>query len=166
MNRVRRVYVEKRPPYAVRAKELREEISSYLNIVGLTGVRVFVRYDIENISESTYQKALHTVFSEPPIDIIHEEEFSYDKDKARIFSVEYLPGQFDQRADSAEQCVKLLGEGEDLVIKTATTYLLEGKLDDIQFDRIKSFCINPVDSRESGLEKPETLMQYMMNRMM
>ena len=119
MNKVRRVYVEKKSQYAVAAKGLKEELISYLNIDSLKNVRIFVRYDIENLSEETYQQALHTVFSEPPVDIIHEEVFEFDESNSKVFSVEYLPGQFDQRADSAEQCVKLLKEDEQPVIKTA-----------------------------------------------
>ena len=157
MSKVRRVYVEKKVPYAVKAKELKHEISSYLGIKTVTGVRVLVRYDIEGLSEETYKKALNTVFSEPPVDTLYEEEFPYDAVNDRVFSVEYLPGQFDQRADSAEQCVKFLKEDEEPVIKSATTYVIEGKITDEEFESIKSFSINPVDSRETGLMKPETL---------
>jgi len=156
MNSVKRVYVEKQQPYAVRAKELKEEIGSYLGIKSVTGVRVLIRYDIENLSEETYKKALGTVFSEPPVDILNEETFAYSSD-ARVFSVEFLPGQFDQRADSAEQCVKLLNENEEPVIKTAVTYVIEGSISDEEFESIKGFCINPVDSRETDLTKPATL---------
>lgn len=157
MSKVKRVYVEKKVPYAVKAKELKHEISSYLGIKTVTGVRVLVRYDVENLSDETYQKALVTVFSEPPVDTLFEETFQYDVKNDRVFSVEFLPGQFDQRADSAEQCVKFLKEDENPVIKTATTYVIEGTVTDEEFESIKSFCINPVDSRETGLAKPETL---------
>ena len=157
MSKVRRVYVEKKAPYAVKAKELKHEISSYLGIKTVTGVRVLVRYDVEDISEETYKKALVTVFSEPPVDTLYEEEFPYDAENDRVFSVEFLPGQFDQRADSAVQCVKFLNEDEEPVIKSATTYVIEGKVTDEEFESIKAFSINPVDSRETGLEKPETL---------
>ncbi len=157
MSNVRRVYVEKKPAFAVKAKELQAEIKSYLGISSVTGVRELIRYDIENISEETYQKALVTVFSEPPVDTVFEEEFILGN--AKTFSVEYLPGQFDQRADSAEQCVKLLNEEEEPVIRTATTYVIEGDVTDEQLEAIKHHCINPVDSRETGLEKPETLVQ-------
>ncbi len=156
MSSVRRVYVEKKAPYAVRAKELKEEIRSYLGLKTLTSVRVLVRYDIENVSEETYQKSLGTIFSEPPIDTLYEESFEHEKDNL-IFSVEYLPGQFDQRADSAEQCVKLLKETEEPIIHSATTYVLTGDITHEEFERIKSYCINPVDSRESDEVKPETL---------
>ena len=154
---VKRVFVEKKPEYAVRAKELQSEIKSYLGISGATKVRELIRYDIENISGETYKKALVTVFSEPPVDDIYEEEF--DLNGARTFSVEFLPGQFDQRADSAEQCVKLLNEEEEPIIRTAVTYAIEGTISDEEFAAIKKHCINPVDSRETGLEKPETLVQ-------
>ena len=119
MSNVRRVYVEKKPPFAVQAKELKSEITSYLGIKTVSSVRVLIRYDMENISDATYQKAVRTVFSEPPVDDVYEESFAFDN--ARTFTVEFLPGQFDQRADSAEQCVKLLNENEEPVIRSATT---------------------------------------------
>ncbi len=157
MSNVRRVYVEKRNDFAVKAKELNEEIRQFLGIKTVSRVRVLIRYDIENISEETYKKALMTVFSEPPVDDIYEE--TVDFGDAHVFSVEYLPGQFDQRADSAEQCVKLLNETEEPIIRSATTYVLEGELTEEEFAAVKKHCINPVDSREIGLEKPETLIQ-------
>ena len=156
MGNVRRVYVEKKTPYAVAAKELKAEIKNYLDIHTLKDVRVLIRYDIENVSEETYQKALGTVFSEPPVDMVYEEKVQFDA-KDRTFSVEYLPGQFDQRADSAEQCVKLLHESENPIIRSATTYILSGKISDEEFSKIKEYCINPVDSRETDATKPETL---------
>ena len=157
MSNVRRVYVEKKPAFAVKAKELQAEIKGYLGIKTVTGVRVLIRYDIENISEDTYKKALVTVFSEPPVDDIYEE--SFDAKGAKSFSVEYLPGQFDQRADSAEQCVKLLNEEEEPIIRSATTYVIEGEVSNEQLSAIKKHCINPVDSREADAEKPATLVQ-------
>ena len=153
---VRRIYVEKKPDYAVKAKELREEIESYLGISTVTGVRVLIRYDIENLSEETYKASLGTIFSEPPVDELYEEAFPC-KEGSVVFSVEYLPGQFDQRADSAEQCVKLLNENEQPIIRTATTYVIEGQITNEQAEAVKGFCINPVDSREADMEKPETL---------
>ena len=155
MGNVRRVYAEKKPAYAVAAKELQSEIKSYLGIKTVTGVRVLIRYDIENVSEETYKKALGTVFFEPPVDDVYEETF--DLNGAKAFSVEYLPGQFDQRADSAEQCLKLLKEEEEPIIRTATTYVIEGDITDAELEAIKTYCINPVDSRETGMEKPDTL---------
>ena len=153
---VKRVFVEKKPEYAVQARELCDEIESYLGIAGVTGVRVLVRYDIENLSEDVYREALGTIFSEPPVDEVFEGDFVHGADDA-VFSVEYLPGQFDQRADSAEQCVKLLKETEEPVIKTATTYVISGSLTKEELDAVKAFCINPVDSREASETIPETL---------
>ncbi len=156
MSSVKRIYVEKKNPYAVRAKELFDEIKSYLGMNKLKKVRVLIRYDIENVSDETYHKALGTVFSEPPVDLLYEEAFQTEK-KDRIFTVMYLPGQFDQRADSAEQCVKLLNENEEPIIRSATTYILSGDISDEDFNKIKAYCINPVDSRETDEVKPETL---------
>lgn len=156
MSKVRRVYVEKRPDYAVKAKELHEEIKNYLGIQA-EYVRVLVRYDIENISDETYAKALETVFSEPPVDMIYEGDALVLETTDKVFSVEALPGQFDQRADSAEQCVKLLNEEEAPIIKTATTYVLSGDVTDEQFQAVMDYCINPVDSRACGMEIPKTL---------
>ncbi len=156
MSNVRRVYSEKKPEFAVKARELAEEISSYLGIEGVASVRVLTRYDIENISDETYKRALVTVFSEPPVDILYEEDFER-RDGERVFAVEYLPGQFDQRADSAVQCVKLLNEDEDVVIRTADVYIIQGNITDSQLASVKSFCINPVDSREASMDKPDTL---------
>ncbi|MBR1742621.1 MAG: phosphoribosylformylglycinamidine synthase, partial [Lachnospiraceae bacterium] len=158
MGNVRRIYVEKKAPYAVRAKELKDEVTRYLEVKGLIKVRVLVRYDIENLSEETYRQALGTVFSEPPVDDCFEENFP-SEGEALIFSVEYLPGQFDQRADSAEQCVKLLNEKEEPVIRSATTYVFEGKISAEDAEKIKDYCINPVDSRETDEKKPDTLVQ-------
>ena len=156
MGNVRRVYVEKKPDFAVKAKELKHEIKHYLGIAA-DEVRVLIRYDVENVSDETYQKALQTVFSEPPVDDIYEENF--DAGAGKVFSVEFLPGQFDQRADSAEQCVKLLNEEEEPVIRSATTYVIVGDITDDELEAIKKYCINPVNSRETGMDKPQTLVQ-------
>ena len=168
MGNVRRVYVEKKPDFAVKANELRHEIKHYLGI-GVQQVRVLIRYDVENVSEDTYKKALQTVFSEPPVDNIYEDngekKVPYDlgegepKFASHTFSVEFLPGQFDQRADSAEQCVKLLNENEEPIIRSATTYVVYGDITEDEFTAIKNHCINPVDSRETGMDKPDTLVQ-------
>lgn len=156
MSNVRRVYVEKKPSFAVKAKELKHEISSYLGIKTVTAVRVLIRYDVENISDDVFEKACHTVFAEPPVDDLYLEKFD-SADGARIFSVEFLPGQFDQRADSAVQCVQFLDENAQPIIRSATTYVIEGDITEEEFEAIKNHCINPVDSRETGLQKPETL---------
>ena len=156
MSNVRRVYVEKKPSFAVKAKELKHEISSYLGIKTVTNVRELIRYDVENISDDVFEKACHTVFAEPPVDDLYLEKFDA-ADGARIFSVEFLPGQFDQRADSAVQCVQFLDENAQPIIRSATTYVIEGNITEEELEAIKNHCINPVDSRETGLEKPETL---------
>ena len=156
MSSVRRVYVEKKPEYAVQAKSLKHEVKSYLGIKTVENVRVLIRYDVENITDETFETACNGIFSEPPVDTLYKENFDV-KEGSRIFSVEYLPGQFDQRADSAVQCVQFIKEDELPVIKSATTYVIEGSITDEEFDAIKAHCINPVDSRETGMEKPETL---------
>ena len=156
MSKVRRIYVEKKESYAVNAKELEQELKNYLGIKTLKSVRVLNRYMIENVSEETYRSALNTVFLEPPIDILYEDELETNPND-RVFSVEYLPGQFDQRADSSEQCVKLLNEKEEPVIRSATTYILSGDITDEEFEKIKAYCINPVDSRETDEAIPMTL---------
>ncbi len=154
MGKVRRVYVEKKEGFGVQAKELRHEISSYLGIRDVENVRVLIRYDVENISDETFQKACRGVFAEPPVDMLYQEDFPMTE-SCRAFSVEFLPGQFDQRADSAVQCVQFIKEDEQPVIQTATTYVIQGKdamISDEEFERIKAHCINPVDSRETGME--------------
>ena len=156
MANVKRIYVEKKEDYAVAAKELKQEVKEYLGIKDLEQVRVLIRYDVEGIQEETYKKALATVFSEPPVDYVYEGSFE-KKAGDKVFSVQYLPGQFDQRADSAEQCVKLLNESEEPVIRSATTYVLSGNISEEDFARIKEYCINPVDSKETDETIPETL---------
>ena len=158
MGNIRRVYVEKKKDYAVRAKELKEEFADYLSLKTIENVRVLIRYDIENLDEATYKKSLGIVFSEPPVDLLYEEDFPLDSDE-REFSVEYLPGQFDQRADSAIQCVKLLNKEAEPVIQSATTYVVKGQLTDKEFEEIKAYLINPVDSREALRDKPDTIVQ-------
>ena len=153
---VKRVYVEKKPEFAVQAKELRHEVKSYLGIKTVKNVRVLIRYDVENLSDATFERACNGVFAEPPVDVLYREDFPREESD-HIFSVEFLPGQFDQRADSAEQCIKLLREDEEAVVRTATTYVIEGDVSGEQMEAIKKHCINPVDSRETGLQKPDTL---------
>ncbi len=153
---VKRIYVEKKEPYAVHAEELKQELRNYLDMKTLNNVRVLIRYDVEALSEEIYKKALVTVFSEPPVDYVYENTFEKEPSD-RVFSVEYLPGQFDQRADSAEQCVKLLNEKEEPIIRSATTYVLSGEISDGDFEKIKAYCINPVDSRETDESIPDTL---------
>ncbi len=153
---VRRIYVEKRQDYAVKAKELKDELKTYLGIGGIDSIRILIRYDMENISDEIYKKALVNVFSEPPVDNYYEEKIELAKED-RVFTVEYMPGQFDQRADSAVQCIKLLESDVEVLVKNATTYVVSGHISDDEFEQIKAYCVNPVDSRIAGEEKPVNL---------
>ncbi|MDY2812968.1 MAG: phosphoribosylformylglycinamidine synthase [Dorea sp.] len=163
MSNVRRVYVEKKEGFGVQAGDLKHEIKSYLGIKDVAAVRVLIRYDVENISDDTFEKACNGIFAEPPVDTLYQEEFPVSEN-CRVFSVEFLPGQFDQRADSAVQCIQFIKEDEQPVIKTAVTYVIEGKegqISEAEFEAVKAHCINPVDSRETDETKPETLiMKY------
>ncbi len=154
---VRRVYVEKKPAYAIAAKDLLHEAKYYLHVEGIEDIRVFIRYDVENITDETYEKATRTVFAEPPVDDLYEEQLPEADGTYRVFSVEYLPGQFDQRADSAEQCIRFLNEKETPTVHSATTYMVIGDISDEDFAKIQNDCINPVDSRITDEVKPETL---------
>ena len=158
MSKVRRIYVEKKLPYAVRAKELKEELKDYLGLTDVTSVRVLVRYDVENVDDATFTKALNTVFAEPPMDNLYEETFPVN-DGDKVFSVAYLAGQFDQRADSCEQCIRLLNEAVQPIVRTATTYVLCGNVTEEELAAVKKYVINPVDSSETDEVKPETLVQ-------
>jgi len=153
---VRRIYVEKKKPFAGRAKELKEEIAGYLGIRSVDEVRIFIRYDVENVSDEVFEQATMTVFSEPPVDILYREEIEIPSN-ASVFSIEALPGQFDQRADSAEQCVRFIREDEQPVIRTAVTYMLIGDISESELTKIEEYVMNPVDSRISAAEKPQTL---------
>ena len=159
MSNVKRVFVEKKPDFAVQAKGLENEIKGYLGILDIASVRVLNRYDVENVSDETFEKACRGIFAEPPVDILYREEFPVGEN-SKVFSVEYLPGQFDQRADSAVQCIQFIKEDEKPVIKTAVVYVIEGagrEISDDELEAVKAHCINPVDSRETGMEKPQTL---------
>ncbi len=156
MGDVKRIYVEKKAPYAVKSGELMEDLKSYLGITSVSEVRVLIRYDVEGLKEDTFKKACSYVFSEPPVDILYENELSLDADQ-KMFSVEYLPGQYDQRADSAEQCVRFLDEEASPVIKTAVTYVIKGNVSDDELARIRDYVINPVDSRIADNNIPDTL---------
>ena len=158
MSGVRRIYVEKKPPYAVAARQLKEDIIGFLGVKGLRSLRILIRYDVENVSDQVFEEACRVVFSEPPVDVLYEEQFEAPEG-ALVFSVEPLPGQFDQRADSAVQCIQFLNENEKPVIRTAQTYVLEGDITDEELQAVKSYCINPVDSRESAPDKPATLQE-------
>jgi len=156
MGNVRRIYVEKKAPYAVKARELKGDLKNYLGLKHVEEVRQFIRYDVENISDETFAIACRTVFSEPPVDDLYEENIEIPAG-GHVFSVEFLPGQFDQRADSAVQCVQFLKEDEQPIIRTAVTYMIIGDISEEEMARVKAYCVNPVDSRETGLVKPDTL---------
>ena len=153
---VRRVYVEKKKPFAGKAKDLRHEIRRYLGIMSCEDVRVLIRYDIENVSDEVFEKACTTVFSEPPVDILYRESFDVNEGE-RVFSVQALPGQFDQRADSAEQCVRFIRGEEEPIIRSADTYVIIGNVSDEELDKIKEYVVNPVDSRIVDETKADTL---------
>ncbi len=152
---VYRVYVEKRPELANEAKSLLGEFRNLLGIKSLEGVRFFNRYDAQNITEELFNEAVNTVFSEPQLDIVTKELPVGESDT--VFAVEYLPGQFDQRADSAEQCIQIISRGERPLIKSAKIYVLQGKLSAEEIEACKKYVINPVEAREASLELPETL---------
>ncbi len=153
---IRRVYVEKKNAYNVESRELFNDLKESLAPDNLEGVRVINRYDIAGISDEAYKQACYTIFSEPPVDNLYEEELELADDEY-AFGVEYLPGQYDQRADSAEQCMQILNSDETPVVKTAKIIILKGKLTEKDIERVKSYYINPVDSREAELARPETL---------
>ena len=153
--KTRRIYVEKKAPYAVKAKELKEDIGSYLGIK-VEGVRELIRYDVEGINDEVYATAARMIFSEPPVDDYYEETFPMAEGE-KAFSVEALPGQFDQRADSAGQCIGFIDADANPIVKSAITYVIKGNISDEDLDRIKAYCVNPVDSRINDAPKPDTL---------
>ena len=152
-----RIYIEKKEPYAVEAKGVLSDIQKTLGINSLEKVRIFNRYDIEDISEENYDRSRDIIFSEPPVDEYYYENTPVSPEEARVFSVAYLPGQFDQRADSCEQCISLLTESERPFVRSAKVYALYGEISDSEFDKIKNYLINPVEAMLSPEEKPETL---------
>ena len=156
MSDIKRIYVEKKKGYDIEAGHLYDDIKENLGIEGLKGLRILYRYDIEGISEDAYEKAKKTIFSEPPVDIIHEEKFELAADE-KFFGMEYLPGQYDQRADSAMQCIQIITGDDSTLINCAKVFVLKGSLSESDVDKVKNYCINPVDSREAAAEKPETL---------
>ncbi len=151
-----RVFVEKRPELAHEAASLLNEARSLLSIEGLTGLRVINRYDAEKIDSELFSYAVKTVFSEPQLDLVYGEE-GPDLSGASVFAVEFLPGQFDQRADSAAQCIQIISQKERPLVRSAKVYALYGNLSEADVNAIKKYVINPVEAREAGFEKPETL---------
>ena len=160
---VRRIYVEKKPGLRQEAESLFRELRDALGIRNLTGIRVMNRYDAEGLEENAFDLAARMVFSEPQVDNCYypedEKNIFYDDNISAAFAVESLPGQFDQRADSAQACIQLLTQGERPLVRTAKVYFLSGKISPEDISRIKLYLINPVESRESALEKPKTLKQ-------
>ena len=150
---VYRVYVEKKPELAHEAASLFSELTNLLGVKDLTGLRVINRYDVENLDPELFDYAKKTVFSEPQVDLVYDEL----PQEGSVFAVEYLPGQFDQRADSAAQCIQILSRGERPAVRTAKVYVLSGELTDAELETVKHYVINPVEAREASLEKPETL---------
>ncbi|QZY55709.1 phosphoribosylformylglycinamidine synthase [Crassaminicella profunda] len=153
---VRRIYVEKKSGFDIEAQHLYKDLVESLGINGLKGVRVLNKYDISGLSEEEYESAKGTIFSEPNVDDVYDEIFPYDE-KNHLFAMEYLPGQYDQRADSAEQCVQIFTQSEKPHIVTGKVFVLQGEISEEEFVKIKNYCINSVDSREVSLEKPDTL---------
>ncbi len=156
MSSVRRIFVEKKPGFAVEAEGIYSDLKHHLGIAGLTGVRVLHRYDISGISDSEFSASLDTIFSEPPVDIVYLEQFNAPTE-AKVFAMEYLPGQYDQRADWAAQSVQILTQKERPEIRTAKVLVLEGQVSDDELVKVREYCINPIEAREAALEKPQSL---------
>jgi len=154
---VYRIYVEKRPGLSPEAGNLLGDLQSFLGIQSLEGLRVLNRYDVEGVDPQVYERAKTTVFSEPQVDVTWDEMFPQPRDAHSLLAVEALPGQFDQRADSCAQCIQLMAGVERPLVSHAKVYILEGKLSQEELDKIKHYLINPVESREASLEKPDTL---------
>lgn len=152
---VSRIYVEKKPGFDVEASQLKAELTSILGISGLDGLRLLNRYDVEGADEELFARCTPVVFSEPQVDVTYDE--LPDVPGATVFAVEFLPGQFDQRADSASECIQLISQGERPTVRSAKVYILTGSLSDADVDAIKHYVVNPVEARLASLEKPETL---------
>ena len=153
---IKRIYVEKKEGCNIEASQLLADIKENLGLTNLTGLRILNRYDVEDIADDVFEAASKTIFSEPPVDYIYNETFEMAEDET-AFSMEYLPGQYDQRADSAMQCIQIISGDDKAVVASAKTYVLKGKLSTEDVEKIKHYCINPVDSREASMEKPATL---------
>ncbi len=156
MSFIRRIYVEKKEGCNIEAGRLYDDLRENLELKGLKGVRILIRYDIEGLNEEHFEECKRTIFSEPPVDNVYEESYEIGGDEIS-FAVEFLPGQFDQRADSAMQCVQIVTGEDRPIINVAKVYVLKGEISDEELDSVKKYCINPVDSREAALEKPESL---------
>ena len=160
---VKRIYVQKREGFDIEAKGMLADLKENLLINNLENVIILNRYDVSGISDEDYKKAKTTIFSEPQVDVCFDEVYLFDKNDT-VFGVEYLPGQFDQRANSLSECLQIVTSGTRPIAKTAKIYVLKGNLSNAEIDKIKAYLINPVDSRECSLEKPETLEQTLLVR--
>ena len=156
-SQVFRCYVRKRPGFDVEAQGLCRDLREQLGIGGLDGLTIFNRYDMEGVDPAVYAQARETVFSEPQVDAVYDEDFPRPAGSHSILAVEALPGQFDQRSDSAGQCVQLMTGGERPLVAYAKVYVLEGVLSVPELDKIRGYLINPVECREAALDKPDTL---------
>ena len=155
---VKRIFVEKRKGFDLEAIALKKDLVESLHIEGIEDIRILNRYDIEGISDKVYDDAAKTIFSEPNLDVVYHEEIEdLIKQYKKVFAIEFLPGQYDQRGDWASQCIQIVNQGIKPTINTAKVYIINGKLTQQEFEKIKTYCINPVDSREASLEKPSTL---------
>lgn len=153
---IKRVYVEKKKGCDIEAKQLLADVKENLGVSSLENLRILVRYDVEGMKEENFKIAEKTVFSEPPVDELYSENFPVAEDEV-YFGMEYLPGQYDQRADSAMQCIQIIGGNYEAIIACAKIYVLKGNLSVAEVEKVKHYCINPVDSREASMDKPETL---------
>ena len=150
-----RIYVEKKPEFAVEAQSVLSDVRTALRL-GLTGLRILNRYDADKLSQEDFEAAVNTVFSEPAVDVVYR-DMPRIGENDRVFAVEHLPGQFDQRADSCEQCIQILRQGERCRVRNARVYIVSGTLTDEEFNRLKAYIINPVESREATLDTFKTL---------
>ena len=153
---VKRIYVEKKPEYAVEAKQLLWEIRHILLIKSITGLRMLNRYDVEGVADALYEQCRPIVFSEPQVDDTYD---TLPEGGKAVFAVEYLPGQYDQRAASCEECIQLVGQCDRPTVRSARVYILEGDFTEDELARVKKHVINPVESREASLEERTTLQQ-------
>ena len=155
-NKIKRIFVEKRPEFAIEAQELLADLKQNLGLINIRSMRILNRYDVLGLTDEEFLEASRHVLSEPPVDMLFEEELILDKN-VKCFVVELLPGQYDQREDFAEQCVQLITQKEKPMVSNAKVYIFEGELSDADMERIKKYCINPIEAREASWEKPTTL---------
>ncbi|MFA9399357.1 MAG: phosphoribosylformylglycinamidine synthase, partial [Clostridiaceae bacterium] len=155
-NKVRRIFVEKAPGFNVEGKDILEDLELSLGITSIKKLRIVNRYDVEGINDEQYEKARLTIFSEPSVDFVYDEQIEIEKDE-KVFAVEFLPGQYDQRADSASESIKIITQQEKPALAYAKLYILKGDINEEEFSKIKNYCINRVDSRQASLIKPISL---------